>query len=270
MVLDGKEIADQVIEKLGERYAGKEEKPKLRIVSFGNDPASKIYMRNKLAAAKKAGIEAEQIQMNENENVAQIVINIYKMSQKVDGCIVQLPLPDKLRIHEDLIVGAIDPAANVDGFNDSKFFKACTPKGIIRLLDEYGIEIAGKNVVIIGRSKIVGKPLAKMMLERDATVTVCHSKTRGLENFTKAADIIVCAVGKRNLLTGDMVRDDKSQVIIDVGINRNEEGKICGDVDFAGVRDKVYAITPVPGGVGPLTVAMLMENTAESFEQFVR
>ena len=240
----------------------------LAVVVVGNDPASKIYVNNKKKACESVGINSLEYNLPEEVSEVELLnlIDYLNIAECVHGILVQLPLPK--HINKDKVLERISPAKDVDGFtsvNTGKLWLGnydlvpCTAMGIIELLDYYDIDIEGKNCVIVGRSNIVGKPLAALLLERNATVTVCHSKTKDLYKHTSNADILISAVGKPKFITWGLVK--KGAVVIDVGINRDENGKLCGDVDAENVEDKATMLTPVPGGVGPMTVAMLMKNT---------
>lgn len=271
MILDGKVVAasikEQLKEEIEEAVANGSGQPILVIISVGDDPASKVYVRNKKNAAKEIGIKAVHFTMVEDVK-AEYVIDIIKKFNDcvgVDGIMVQLPLPPHL--DERAIIDAIDPAKDVDGLttinigrlrSGQECFKPCTAAGIIDLCKYYNIRLDGKDVTIIGRSNIVGKPLADMMMAAGATVTQCHSRTYGLASHTLHADIVVSAVGKPKFLCDEFL--NPGQVIIDVGINRDENGKLCGDVDSHFLDPEDYSVTPVPGGVGPMTVAELMKN----------
>ena len=237
----------------------------------GNDSASAVYVRNKSKACNEIGIEFEEFLLPENTTREELLGLIEKINNRkdVDGILLQSPIPKHLDIREAF--NAIDYKKDVDGFhpiNVGKLaigedcFISCTPAGVMKMLEEYNIEIEGKHAVVIGRSNIVGKPLAQCLLNKNATVTTCHSRTRNLKEMTKQADILVAAIGKPKFVTEDMVKDNA--VVIDVGINRNEEGKLVGDVDYQNVEKKVSYITPVPGGVGPMTIAMLMTNVVKA------
>lgn len=270
-LMNGKEVAEYIkqqvkaeIEELGLDVA-------LAVIVVGDNPASKVYVNNKKKACEYVGIKSLEYKLPETvaEDELLNLIDWLNGAGNVHGILVQLPLPE--HINKDKVLERIAPEKDVDGFtaiNTGKLwqgrydFAPCTAMGIIELLDFYGIEIAGKNCVVVGRSNIVGKPLAALLLERNATVTVCHSKTKDLYKHANQADILISAVGKPNFITWGLVKRDA--VIIDVGINRDENGKICGDVSFEDVKDKVSYITPVPGGVGPMTVAMLLKNTLEA------
>lgn len=276
-ILDGKKVSAKVREdlKLEVDNLKKEEiKPKLAVIMVGNDPASKVYVRNKNKACEEIGIEYEEFLLDEKTTMEELlnVIDNLNKNKNIDGILLQSPIPKHLDINKAF--RAILPEKDVDGFHPinagklsigEKCFVPCTPHGVVKIIEEYNIETEGKNVVIVGRSNIVGKPLIQCMLQKNATVTVCHSKTRNLEEFTRKADILIVAIGKQKFITENMVKE--GVVVIDIGINRNEEGKLVGDVDFDNVSKKASYITPVPGGVGPMTVAMLMENVVEAAKQ---
>jgi len=245
--------------------------PGLAAVLVGDDPASEIYVRNKRKACEKVGIYSEEHKLPAETTEEQLleIVNKLNNDDKIHGILVQLPLPD--HINETNILRNVTPLKDVDGFHPENVgklvegnprFISCTPYGIIKMLDYYNIEIKGAEAVVVGRSNIVGKPIGMLLLHRHATVTTCHSRTKDLGEVTRRADILVAAIGRANFITADMVKD--GAVVIDVGINRNEEGKLTGDVDFANLSDKVSYITPVPGGVGPMTITMLLWNTLES------
>ncbi len=242
--------------------------PGLAVVLVGDDPASTVYVRNKHKACLEVGINSFEINMPTKTTEDEIlsVIDRLNADDAVDGILVQLPLPR--HINEEKVINRIDPEKDVDAFSPSNVgrivigkysFLPCTPAGVMALLDHYNIEIEGKRCVVIGRSNIVGKPMALLLLERNGTVTVCHSRTKNISEITREADIIVCAVGRAGFLRCDMVK--QGAVVIDVGINRNADGKLCGDVAFDEVAEIASYITPVPGGVGPMTITMLMKNT---------
>ena len=276
-ILDGKKVSAKVREdlKLEVDNLKKEGiKPKLAVIMVGDDLASKVYVRNKNKACEEIGIEYEEFLLGEETTMEELlnVIDNLNKNQNIDGILLQSPIPKHLDINKAF--RAILPEKDVDGFHPinagklsigEKCFVPCTPHGVVKIIEEYNIETEGKNVVIVGRSNIVGKPLIQSMLQKNATVTVCHSKTRKLEEFTRKADILIVAIGKQKFITENMVKE--GVVVIDIGINRNEEGKIVGDVDFDNVSKKASYITPVPGGVGPMTVAMLMENVVEAAKQ---
>lgn len=270
ILLEGKKVAD----KLYDLFGTDNKKAKLVVLTFGNDPASAVYVKNKKRACERVGIVFEQYRFNDNigcKNFVKIVNgiieqNVYDGKYTKFGIILQLPAPEEyVKLFNSTDV--IPPYFDVDGFGDKNFEALmvgktpynypATPKGIMTLLNNYNIDVEGKHVVIIGRSNIVGKPLAQMMLSKNATVTICHSKTENLEQITKTADILVAAIGKPKFINETHIKNNV--IIVDVGINKTEEG-LCGDVDFDRVKDKCYAITPVPGGVGPMTVYSLVEN----------
>lgn len=273
-ILDGKKLRDKIIENLKAKVDTFDEKPTLVVILVGENPASKIYVNNKKKMAEKIGIHSEVINYPANITEAELLDKIEELNnnKKVTAILVQLPLPK--HISKDNVMNKIIPSKDVDGFTPYNFGKLfsgetptvypCTPKGILLLLDEYNIEIEGKHVVIVGRSNIVGKPLSQMMLNKNATVTICHSHTKNLSQITKTADILVSAVGK-NIIEGEMLKTDC--VIIDVGIFKDENGKTRGDVDFESASKIASFISPVPGGVGPMTIASLMLNTVELFEK---
>ena len=273
-ILDGKETAKKTRENLKGKVAELKErniKPKLAVIMVGDDNASKIYVRNKSKACEELGIDYEEINMGEDTTQEQLLDTIKKLNNRNDihGILLQSPVPKGLDINEAF--RTILPEKDVDGFNPinvgklalgQETFVSCTPFGIIKLLEEYNIPIEGKNAVIIGRSNIVGKPMLHCLLNKNATVTICHSKTKNLEEITRKADILIVAIGKTKFVTQDMVKP--GAVVVDVGINRNEQGKVCGDVDFENVEKIASYITPVPGGVGPMTIAMLMTNVIKA------
>lgn len=273
-IIDGKALAKAIrenvkkdVEKLKEEGIN----PKFAVILVGDDPASKIYVRNKSKASAEVGIEYEEHILPENVTQEELLDLIDKLNKDntVNGILLQSPIPSHLNINKAF--NSICYKKDVDGFNPinvgklalgQNAFVPCTPLGVVRMLEHYKIPIEGKRVVILGRSNIVGKPLIQCMLEKNATVTVCHSKTQNLSEITKQADILISAIGKANFVAEDMVK--QGATIIDVGINRLENGKLAGDVDFVNVEPKVSYITPVPGGVGPMTIAMLMENIVKA------
>jgi len=273
-ILDGKQTAQKIRSKLKEKVDILKNKgliPKLSVIMVGEDIASKIYVKNKSKACEEIGIEYEEYLLEEQTTMEELLnlINELNNREDVHGILLQSPIPKHLDIN--LAIKAISPEKDVDGFHPvnvgklvlgQETFVSCTPFGVIKLLEEYNIEMAGKNVVIVGRSNIVGKPLIQCLLNKDATVTVCHSKTENIKEITKSADIVIVAIGKANFLTADMIKENA--VVVDVGINRNEEGKVCGDVDFENVSKIASHITPVPGGIGPMTIAMLMHNIVKA------
>lgn len=267
-ILDGKALSKKILEDLTQKVSLLERKPHLAVILVGDNEASKLYVGMKEKRANNIGIQSEVITYPQNttEDVVLEKINELNQDDSVDAILVQMPLPEHIDSHN--IIEAIDPKKDVDSFTIENAGKIatklepycypCTPTGIIRLLDEYNIEIEGKNVVIVGRSNIVGHPMAQMMLNRNATVTICHSRTKNLKENTLTADILISAVGKAKLITKDMVKN--GAVVVDVGTSKFE-GKLCGDVDFENVKDLTSYISPVPGGVGPMTIASLMMNT---------
>ena len=274
VIIDGKKLAKKTRENLKIECSNLKEKniiPKLSVIMVGEDPASKIYVKTKSKACDEIGIEYEEHILNENIIQEELIELIHKLNNddSVNGILLQSPIPRHLDIDEAF--REISSEKDVDGFNqinvgklllNQDTFVSCTPYGIMKMFEEYNIELEGKNVVIIGRSNIVGKPLMACCLNKHATVTICHSKTKDLKEKTKNADILVAAIGKSNFVTSDMVKDNA--VIIDVGINRGTDKKLTGDVDFENVKEKASYITPVPGGVGPMTVAMLMNNVIKA------
>ena len=277
ILIDGKDVAAKVRAELREEVEtmAKERKkrPALAVILVGEDPASQIYVRNKQRACEDVGVLSEIYTLGENvsQESLEYIINSLAERRDIDGILLQMPLPKGLDPVKAL--KCIPPEKDVDAFHPDNVghimrgdyrFLPCTPAGVMELLRRYDIDISGKECVVIGRSDIVGKPMAMMLLHSGGTVTICHSKTRNLAEHTRRADILVSAVGKAGFVTADMVKD--GAVVIDVGINRNADGKICGDVDFAAVEPKASYITPVPGGVGPMTVAMLMKNTVKAAE----
>ena len=275
-VIDGKAISAQIKEELKEKVADLKAQGKeisLAVIQVGKDPASSVYVNNKKKACEFIGIRSLAYELEETVSEQELVALIEQLNEKeeVHGILVQLPLPK--HIEEDKIIKTIHPAKDVDGFHPQsvgalcigqKGFVSCTPAGIIQLLKRSGIEIAGKECVVIGRSNIVGKPMGILMLRENATVTIAHSQTRNLKEVCKRADILIVAVGKPKMITSEYVKE--GAVVIDVGIHRNEENKLCGDVDYEEVFPHCSAITPVPGGVGPMTIAMLMHNCVESVQ----
>ncbi|MBS7276199.1 MAG: bifunctional methylenetetrahydrofolate dehydrogenase/methenyltetrahydrofolate cyclohydrolase FolD [Eubacteriales bacterium] len=267
-IINGKEISAAIREEIKAEVQGMSVRPGLAVVLVGDDPASAVYVRNKSKACAEVGIYSEVYRLPEETGREQLLGLIEQLNQStlIHGILVQLPLPKHLDPEE--VIMAIDPAKDVDAFhpvNVGKImignydFLPCTPAGVMELLHRSGIEVSGKECVVIGRSNIVGKPQAMLLLHENATVTICHSKTRDLPSVCRRADILVSAVGKPKFVTADMVKD--GAVIIDVGMNRDENGKLCGDVDFEPVSEKASYITPVPGGVGPMTITMLLKNT---------
>lgn len=275
-IIDGKMISGQIREECrikAEEYRKKGIEITLAVVQVGSDPASSVYVRNKKRACEECGIHSLAFELPEETSEAELLALIAKLNadKTVNGILVQLPLPEQ--IDEKKVILAIDAKKDVDGFHPlnvgalctgEKGFVSCTPAGIIQLLKRSGITIAGKECVVIGRSNIVGKPAALLLLAENGTVTVCHSKTANLKEVTGRADILVVAVGKPKFITAEYVKEGAA--VIDVGIHRDENGKLCGDVDFESAAPKCSAITPVPGGVGPMTIAMLMSNCIASVD----
>ena len=276
-IIDGKELAKNI--RLGlkeevDELKNADIKPKLAVIMVGDDKASKVYVKNKSKACEEIGIEYEEHLLPTNTKMEKLLELIENLNndETIHGILVQSPLPDGLDANEAF--RTISPKKDVDGFHpvnvgklslNQDCFVSCTPYGIIKMLEAYSIPIEGAHAVIIGRSNIVGKPLAKCLLNKNATVTVCHSKTKNLKEITKQADILVAAIGKPKFVTQDMVKEGAT--IIDVGINRMDDGKLVGDTDFENIKDKVAYITPVPGGVGPMTIAMLMHNVVKAAKQ---
>lgn len=273
-IIDGKRISQEIKDELKEKVAQLKEQGIhicLAVIQVGNNPASTVYVGNKKKACAYVGIESLAYELPEETTEEELLKLVQELNEKkeVNGILVQLPLPD--HIDEDKVIKAISPEKDVDGFHPQsvgalsigqKGFVSCTPAGIIQLLKRSDIEIAGKECVIIGRSNIVGKPMALLLLRENGTVTICHSRTKDLKEVTRRADILVVAIGKAKFVDADYIKE--GAVVIDVGMDRDENGKLCGDVDYDAVKDKAGAITPVPGGVGPMTIAMLMHNCVES------
>ena len=279
-IIDGKMVASQIKKKIASEVESLKQKtgetPGLAVVLVGDDPASSVYVRNKNKTCKDLGFQSFEniLPANTKESTLLDLIDELNKNERVSGILVQLPLPSHISSYK--ILEAINPQKDVDGFHlvnigrlvtGNATFKPCTPEGIIQLLDHYKVDIEGKNAVVLGRSNIVGKPISLLLLERNATVTICHSRTKNLSAITKSADILIAAIGKPNFVTADMVKDDV--VIIDVGINRVND-KLIGDVDYQSVSKKASLITPVPGGVGPMTIAVLMANTLQAFKNLCR
>ena len=277
-LIDGNALSRQLRTEVAQRTAALKARgitPGLAVVLVGDNPASQVYVRNKVKACEDVGfhsvLEKYDATMTEEQLLARV--EALNNDPSIQGILVQLPLPKHIDDHK--VIEAISPAKDVDGFHIASAgalmvgevgFKACTPYGCMKMLESIGMkDLRGKHAVVIGRSNIVGKPMAMMLLAANATVTVCHSGTADLAAMTRQADIVVAAVGKRNVLTKDMVKP--GAVVIDVGMNRNDEGKLCGDVDFDGVKEVAGYITPVPGGVGPMTITMLLVNTLEAAER---
>ena len=273
-LINGKEISQQIKDELKEKVSALKAQGKnicLAVIQVGNDPASSVYVGNKKKACAYIGIESRAFELPEETTEEELLSIIKDLNEDdgVHGILVQLPVPK--HINEEKIINAISPKKDVDGFHPESVgslcigrpgFVSCTPAGIIQLLKRSDIDIEGKHCVIVGRSNIVGKPMLQCLLNKNATVTVCHSRTKNLAEITKMADILVVAIGKSKFVTKDMVKD--GAVVVDVGINRGEDGKLCGDVDFEEVSKVASYITPVPGGVGPMTIAMLMNNIVKA------
>ena len=276
-LINGKALSERLLEDLKARVAHLSEiahTPSLAVILVGDDPASQVYVRNKVRACEKTGVGSQEYRLPAQTTQDELLALIEKLNhdELTDGILVQLPLPKHLS--SALVIDAIAPEKDVDGFHVESAgslltgrpgFKPCTPYGVMKLLEEAECDPAGKYAVVVGRSNIVGKPQALLLLEKNATVTVVHSKTPNIAHFTREADIIVMAVGRAKMLKGDMVKP--GAVVIDVGMNRDENGKLCGDVDFDSVVEVAGALTPVPGGVGPMTIAMLITNTVEALER---
>ena len=275
-IIDGKRVASQIKENIVAEVRSLKQKtgktPGLAVVLVGDDHASAVYVRTKNKTCKNLGFQSFEniLPANTSESTLLGLIDELNKDERVSGILVQLPLPSHISLYK--ILEAINPQKDVDGFHlenigrlvtGNATFKPCTPEGIIQLLDHYKVDVEGKNAVVLGRSNIVGKPISLLLLERNATVTICHSRTKNLSAITKLADILIAAIGKPNFVTADMVKDDV--VIIDVGINRVND-KLIGDVDYQSVSKKASLITPVPGGVGPMTIAVLMANTLQAFK----
>ena len=276
-LIDGNALSRQLRADVARRAAALRARgitPGLAVIMVGVNPASQVYVRNKVKACEDSGLHSLLEQYPETLPEAELLARIAALNQDpaIHGILVQLPLPAHIDAHK--VIEAISPAKDVDGFHVASAgalmvgqpgFWPCTPYGCMKMLESISYDLRGKHAVVIGRSNIVGKPMALMLLQKNATVTVCHSATKDLKAMTLEADVIVAAVGKRNVLTADMVKP--GAVVIDVGMNRNEEGKLCGDVDFEGVRQVAGYITPVPGGVGPMTITMLLVNTLQAAER---
>ena len=276
-IIDGNAVAKQLRTEVAQRTAALKVKgitPGLAVILVGEDPASKVYVGKKVQACEEAGLHSVLERYDADLTEAALLARVEALNQdpSIQGILVQLPLPAHIDAHK--VIESISPAKDVDGFHVASAgalmtgtpgFWSCTPYGCIKLLESTGMDLRGKHAVVIGRSNNVGKPMALMLLQKNATVTICHSATKDLKAHTLQADVIVAAVGRRDTLTADMVKP--GAVVIDVGMNRNDQGKLCGDVDFANVKEVAGWITPVPGGVGPMTVTMLLVNTLESAER---
>lgn len=278
-LIDGNALSRQTREQVSQRVAALKAKgitPGLAVVLVGDNPASQVYVRNKVKACEDTGMHSVLEKYDATMTEADLLARVDALNNDatIHGILVQLPLPAHMDAQK--VIETISPAKDVDGFHVASAgalmvgqpgFWPCTPYGCMKMLESIGYNLRGKHAVVIGRSNIVGKPMALMLLQQNATVTICHSATPDLKAMTLQADVIVAAVGKRNVLTADMVK--AGAVVLDVGMNRNDEGKLCGDVDFAGVKEVASYITPVPGGVGPMTITMLMVNTLEAAERLV-
>ncbi|HIS54418.1 TPA: bifunctional methylenetetrahydrofolate dehydrogenase/methenyltetrahydrofolate cyclohydrolase FolD [Candidatus Galligastranaerophilus gallistercoris] len=274
IILDGKQTAKKITDELKLKVQNLDKKPSLAVIMAGNNPASEVYVKNKEKKALEIGFNSIIKKTDENITKEELLKIIKELNEddNINAILLQLPLPKHL--NEKDFLDKIDPKKDVDGFcsynlgkllkNDSPYAIPCTPKGIIRLLDEYNIDIESKIALVIGRSNIVGKPVSILLLNRNSTVIMTHTKTKNLENLTKTADILICAAGKKEMIKKEMIKENA--VIIDVGITRDNDGKLKGDVDFNDVKEKTSYITPVPGGIGPMTIAMLMENTYELYK----
>lgn len=276
-IIDGKQLAKKIRSNLKiecEELKNKGIKPKLAVIMVGNDSSSKIYVKNKSKACEDVGIEFEEFLLEETTTQDELenLIETLNNKQEIHGILLQSPIPKNLNINRAF--EKISPSKDVDGFNPvnvgrlalgQNTFVSCTPYGIMKMFEEYNIDLTGKDVVIIGRSNIVGKPLIQCTLNKNATVTVCHSKTKNLAEHTRRADVLISAIGKPKFIKADMLKE--GAIVIDVGINRTEEGKVVGDVDFENAEKKASYITPVPGGVGPMTIAMLMNNVIKAVKE---
>ena len=277
IIIDGKELAKKTRQNLKiecDELKSKGITPKLAVIMVGDNPASKVYVRNKSKACQEVGVEYEEYLLDSNITQKELIDLIKKLNndKNINGILLQSPIPKHLDINEAF--RTIDYHKDVDGFHPMNVgkltlgqdtFVSCTPYGVMRMFEEYNIDLCGKNVVILGRSNIVGKPLTQCCLNKNATITVCHSKTQNTKKLTKEADIVISAIGKPKFITEDMIKE--GAIVIDVGINRDENGKIVGDVDFENVKQKASYITPVPGGVGPMTVAMLINNVIKAAKE---
>lgn len=277
-IIDGKAVSAAVKEEVAAETAKLRDehglKVGLAVVIVGNDSASRVYVNNKKKACETVGFQSFEYALDENTTQEQLLdlVNVLNRDERVNGILVQLPLPK--HIDEKAVINAISPDKDVDAFhpvNVGKImigeysFLPCTPAGVMRLIESTGVEITGKQCVVVGRSNIVGKPQAMLLLQKNGTVTICHSKTKNLKEICLGADILVVAIGRAKFITGDMIKE--GAVVIDVGMDRDENGKLCGDVDFESAKEKAGYITPVPGGVGPMTIAMLMKNTLTAAKQ---
>lgn len=276
LIISGKEVSEAVraeIKEQAQELAKNGRAPSLAVIIVGDNPASRIYVNNKKKACEQCSIKSTEIALPADCSRERLLeeVDMLNTDDTVDGILCQLPLPAHIDSFE--VIERISPEKDVDGFSPvnvgrmfigENAFVPCTPAGVMRMLEYYGIGVSGKNCVVLGRSNIVGKPMAVLLTSHNATVTVCHSKTVNLPDITRSADILIAAIGKPCFVTSDMIKD--SAVVIDVGINRNADGRLCGDVDFESVAKKCFAISPVPGGVGPMTITMLMENTLTAYK----
>lgn len=277
-IINGKEVSASVKAEVAEETAKLRDEKGLKVglavVIVGNNPASRVYVNNKKKACEEVGFQSFEYALDENTTQEQLLdlVNVLNRDDRVNGILVQLPLPS--HIDETAVINAISPAKDVDAFHPVNVghimignysFLPCTPAGVMRLIESTGTDITGKQCVVIGRSNIVGKPQAMLLLQKNGTVTICHSKTKNLKEICLSADILVVAIGKAKFVTGDMIKE--GAVVIDVGMNRDENGKLCGDVEFESAEKKASYITPVPGGVGPMTISMLMKNTLTAAKQ---
>lgn len=272
-LLNGKELSAKIKAQLKQEVDKMGAKVGLAVIIVGDNPASRVYVNNKKKACEEIGFVSEEYALPEETTQEELISLVKQLNEKksINGILVQLPLPKHL--DEKAVIETISPLKDVDAFHESNVgkimigdydFLPCTPAGVMELIHESGIDVAGKECVVIGRSNIVGKPMAMLLLHENGTVTICHSKTRALKGVTKRADILVVAIGRAKFVTADMVKT--GAVVIDVGMDRDENGKLCGDVDFESVEKVAGAITPVPGGVGPMTIAMLMKNTLNAYK----
>ncbi|HAD99682.1 MAG TPA: bifunctional methylenetetrahydrofolate dehydrogenase/methenyltetrahydrofolate cyclohydrolase FolD [Gammaproteobacteria bacterium] len=272
MIIDGKEIAKKLRSSIAKQVAKLDRKPGLAVILVGDDPASAVYVRNKDNACKEVGFYSEKINKPSDITQAALLAEVERLNKddKIDGILVQLPLPSHLDANQ--VIEAINPNKDVDGFHSENVGKLmqnkphlrpCTPKGVMTMLATIGVDLTSKNCVVVGASNIVGRPMAMELLNARATVTICNSKTQDLSSKIKQADVVVVAVGKSKMIKGDWIKD--GAIVIDVGINRLDDGSLSGDVDFDSAQDKASWITPVPGGVGPMTIATLLENTLTAY-----
>ena len=273
MILDGKTLSDKIKSDIKSKVKNYLIKPTLAVIQIGNDEASNIYINSKRKACEYVGINFIHAKFDEDTNEQEIINKIIELNNDsyVNGILIQLPIPKKFDTYK--LLNLINKNKDVDGltdinmgllFKDNNNLVPCTPQGIVKLLEEYNIDLNGKHAAVVGKSNLVGKPLAMLLLQEGTTVTICHSKTVDLKQYTKQADILICAVGKKDLITKDMVKEHA--VVVDVGMNRLD-GKLYGDVDFENIKDIASYITPVPGGVGPMTVAMLLSNVLKNYEK---